>query len=140
MKIETDFTINTNISNNEENLFYSLIGEEDFLDETGSPRVKSEDSPSVMAKAVRTKLSKHMTGNTRLSLRYYIKTKPNDIIYNPIKLESKVEDKETFSFINSTCKTKTDFKEVTQSVFNKYITFLKTKNIRWLNAAQRELK
>lgn len=139
MKIETDFTIQKKTTDNDQNLLYGLMGEEDFLDDSGNPRIKSDDNPKIMAKAIKTKLSKHMT-ESRISLRYYIRTKPNNIIYNPIKIESSVKDKETFNFINNTCKNNIDFKEVTQSIFDKYLTFLRTKNVRWLNAAQRELK
>lgn len=139
MKIETDFTVQKKTTDNDQNLLYGLMGEEDFLDDSGNPRIKSDDNPKIMAKAIKTKLSKHMT-ESRISLRYYIRTKPNNIIYNPIKIESSVKDKETFNFINNTCKNNIDFKEVTQSIFDKYLTFLRTKNVRWLNAAQRELK
>jgi hypothetical protein len=141
MKIDGIFNIKSNSEEKtEDSTYYGLIGEEDFLDDKGNPRISSEDNPKVMAKAIPNKPSKHMTSKARMELRFYIKTKQNDVIFNPVQLASNVKDRETFGFINNTCKGGVQFREVPQSVFDKYVTFLKTKNIRWLNAAQRELK
>jgi len=142
MKIDGIFNIRSNSQEEkiQDSMYYGLIGQEDFLDDNGNPRISSEDNPKVMAKAIPNKPSKHMVSTARMELRFYIRTKQNDIIFNPIQLASNVKDRETFGFINNTCKGGVQFKEVPQSVFDKYVTFLKTKNTRWLNAAQRELK
>lgn len=139
MRIDEVFTIKPS-KEELKSALYCLIGNEDFIDDNGNPRINSEDSPKVMAKAIPNKPSKHMGTTDQMQLRFYIRTKQNDIIYNPVTIESSVKNKETFDFINNTCKGGLSFREVPQSVFDKYVSFLKTKNIRWLNAAQRELK
>jgi hypothetical protein len=143
MRINESFNIKPKITEdtgNKESLFYCLVGNEEYIDDNGNPRVSLENDKRVMAKAIPNKPSKHMTNGSGMQYRFYIMSKPNDIIHNPVQLATTVKDKEAFNFINNTCKNSIQFKEVTQSVFDKYITFLKTKNIRWLNAAQRELK
>jgi len=119
--------------------YYGLIDKHDFLDDQGDPRITEENDEKIMAKAIPNKPSKHMT-NTKMQYRFYIRTEQNNAIYNPVPIESLVKDKKPFQFINNVCKNNMTFKEVSQSVFDKYLTFLKTKNARWLNAAQRELK
>jgi|APCry1669188879_1035177.scaffolds.fasta_scaffold37010_4 hypothetical protein len=118
---------------------YCLINNQDFIDDKGNPRITNDQDNRVMARAIPNKPSKHMT-NTQMQYRFYIKMDNNITIHNPIVLASSVKDKKPFDFINNTCKSGSIFKEVSQSIFDKYITFLKTKNTRWLNAAQRELK
>ena len=141
MKVDGIFNIKDNQEQTLNNSsYYSLIGEEDFIDAQGNPRINSEDNPRVMAKSIPNKPSRHMTNLNKMELRFYIKTKQNNIIYNPIQLASTVKDREPYGFINNTCKGGIQFKEVPQSVFDKYLAFLKTKNVRWLNAAQREIK
>lgn len=139
MRIDEVFTIKPSKAENKSAL-YCLVGNEDFIDDDGNPRINSEDNPKIMAKSVANKPSKHMGTTDKMQLRFYIRTKQNNIIYNPVTIESKVKDKETFDFINNTCKGGISFTEVSQSIFDKYVSFLKTKNTRWLNAAQRELK
>jgi hypothetical protein len=119
--------------------YYGLIDEHDFLDDQGDPRITKENDGKIMAKAMPNKPSKHMT-NTQMQYRFYVRTEQNNTIYNPVPIASSVKDKKPFQFINNVCKNNMNFKEVSQSVFDKYLTFLKTKNNRWLNAAQREIK
>lgn len=118
---------------------YGLMGNEDFIDDKGNPRISNDQDKRVMARAIPNKPSKHMV-NTQMQYRFYLKINNDNTIHNPINIASSVKDKKPFDFINNTCKSGSDFKEVSQSVFDKYITFLRTKNNRWLNAAQRELK
>lgn len=117
--------------------FYTLIGYENFIDEDGFPRSSIEDS-SVCARAIKNKQGKKF--NSDIQYRFYIKTDPNKNIYNPIEIYSSIKDKQSNSFLNKICKAEQVFTEVTPQVFGLYINFLKTKNIRWLNEAQRELK
>jgi hypothetical protein len=116
--------------------FYTLIGKESYIDEDGFPRLETENS-LVFAKAIKNKLSKKFNEDTQY--RFYIKTDPNKNIHNPIELYT-TKDKNNRSFLNKICKTETTFTEVTQNIFNQYINFLKTRNTRWLDQAQRELK
>lgn len=141
MKIDGIFSIRDNTKEqNQKNMFYCLIGKEEFIDDQGNPRIESDSDPNIVAKAILNKPSKHIGGKDNLQYRYYIKTKQNNIIFDPVEIQSRVKDKETFSFINNTCKGGDNFKEVTHSVFNEYLMYLKTKNSRWLKSAQREIK
>lgn len=135
MRVDTeDFRIK---QSQEQNKFYTLLGNESFCDDNGFPRMEIENELT-FAKAVKSKLSKSF-GSDDLSYRFYIRTDPNKNILNPLETYS-LKTKEKSSFINKTCKIETVFSEVPESIFNQYINFLKTNNTKWLNSAQRELK
>lgn len=135
MRVDTeDFRIK---QSQEQNKFYTLLGHESFCDDEGFPRSESENDQT-FAKAIKSKVAKAF-GSNNLSYRFYIKTDPNKNIINPIETHS-IKTKEKSSFINKTCKIEAVFSEVTESIFNQYINFLKTSNTKWLNSAQRELK
>jgi hypothetical protein len=121
----------------EEVLYFTNKGNEVFLDNTNNPRL-DKDGPLVYAKAIKDKKSRQLTKDSPIGYSYYIKTEPNKKIYDPTILHS-VESKVQKSFINKTCKNELIFTEVTQSVFDQYISFLRTGNILWLNKAQRNL-
>ena len=134
--------MNTNIfttnSISDESKFFCLKGLEDFIDEDGFART-SKDSEKVSAKIISNKKPKHFNSlNNYLS--YYIKTNPSMEIFNPIELLCPVKDKDNYNFINAKCKNWWSFRLVTKQTFDKYITFLNTKNLSWLKAAERELK
>lgn len=131
---------NTKNSISEENKFFCLSGSEDFIDSDGFPRVKNEDSDTIVAKVIFSKKPKHFEDSIKSHPRYYIKLDPNSKLFNPKPILSTVKNKDTLDFINNTCKQHWEFKEVTPQIFQKYITFLKTKNLSWLKDAQRDLK
>jgi|LakMenE18May11ns_1017448.scaffolds.fasta_scaffold9924528_2 hypothetical protein len=136
MKIDmSEFITRTN---EPEQKFYTKKGEESFVDEDKNFR-SSTESPQVYAKAIRKRLSKNFAGNKNLAYAYYIKSDPSRNLFNPMDLYS-IEPKVKKSFINKVCKTELVFTEVTESIFNKYLTFLRTENIKWLQDAQREIK
>lgn len=124
-----------------ESVYYTLIGNEDFLDEKGNPCRNTNDN-SVYAKAIKNKLPKAFQSNTfnndSVGYSFYIKVLPNKTLYNPIQLYAVKGSKP--SFIDSVCKNTDKFIEVNQTIFDKYITFLRTKNTQWLTEAQREIK
>lgn len=130
---------NNIINTQKENKFYCLIGSEDFLDNEGFPRT-NEDNEKVSAKVIFSKKSKHFTDSEKSFGRHYIKLDPNSKIFNPKKILSSVQEKNSLDFINNTCKESWSFQEVTPQIFQKYIMFLKTKNLSWLKDAQRDLK
>jgi hypothetical protein len=135
MRVDTeDFRVK---QDHEKNKFYTSFGHESFLDDEGFPRSESENDQT-FAKAIKSKVAKAF-GSNNLSYRYYIKTDPNKNIINPTETYS-IKTKEKSSFINKTCKIEVVFSEVTESIFNQYINFLKTSNTKWLTSAQRELK
>ena len=105
--------------------YYTVLGNQEYLDNDGNPRLNKE-SNKVFAKSV---VSDEST-------RYYIKIGAYGKIYNPIGLFS--EGRHT-KFMSKIGKKEYDFKEVNYKVFNMYINFLRTKNLAWLNNAEREL-
>ena len=138
MRVDRDaFVVNHN--NDLSPRFYTKIGLEDFVDDAGYPRLNSETSDNIYAKCTRDKKSKHFNESSSKRYSYYIMTDPNKTIHNPIKLHS-IEPSIKKSFINQTCKSNLKFTEVSESIFNKYLNFLATENIQWLNHAQREIK
>jgi hypothetical protein len=120
------------------NRFYTIVGHEDFLDENGYPRINNE-TDFVLAKAIQNKKPRQLT-NKNFQYRYYVKTNPLKILYNPIEIHS-VQDnnKHEYSHLHKTYKNEWVLTEVTESVFNKYKEFLKTKSLNWLKAAQQEI-
>jgi uncharacterized protein YigE (DUF2233 family) len=68
--------------------------------------------------------------------QYYIKIGIYGKIYNPIGLYSEGKAKK---FLSKIGKNEYNFDRVNEKVFNMYLNFLKTKNLAWLNNAEREL-
>lgn len=128
------------VSNNKEpeQKFYTKQGQESYIDEDNNYRL-STDCPQVYAKAIRKRLSKSFSGDRNLAYAFYIKTDPSRNLYNPMDLHT-IEPKLKKSFINKVCKSELVFTEVTESIFIKYLTFLRTSNTKWLSEAQREIK
>ena len=132
---QTDFTTQ---QDNYETEYYTLMGLEDHLDSDGYPKLSKDDNKTY-AKKVKSKKPK-LVSDKNISFRFYIKTDPNNNIVNPIVLFSdKNHDTRSNDRLNKTCKQIEQYKEVSQSIFNQYLEFLKTKNSKWLNAAQREI-
>lgn len=106
--------------------YYTILGDHDYIDNHGKPRVDNETN-EVAAKSV-------VIDNK--PARYYIKVGTYGKIYNPIGLFS--EGKQT-KFLSKIGRKEFEFKEVNAKVFELYVNFLATKNIAWLNNAEREL-
>lgn len=118
--------------------FYVVQGQHDFLDGEGYPRANQEKN-EVCAKAIPDKPTKHFGDSRGSDYRYYIRMDADQELFNPVKILSTVKNKKNNHFINSVCKNTNAFKEVTPTIFSKYIEYLKSKDIRWLKEAQREL-
>lgn len=106
--------------------YFTLIGDHDYIDDQNRPRVKDENK-SVVAKSVSV---------DNKPTRYYIKVGTYGKIYNPIGLYSEGQNTK---FLSKIGRKQFEFKEVNQHVFNLYTNFLSTKNLAWLNNAEREL-
>lgn len=123
------FTLNKdkteNKSTNKETQFYTLLGYHDFIDTDSLPRLK-EDSKLTYAKLI----------NKNDIIKYYIKVGTYGRIFNPIGLFSEGKSNK---FVAKIGKKEFEFKEVNQKIFDMYTTFLGTKNIAWLNNAEREM-
>lgn len=121
------FIPNTNkISTNIKNLeLFTLIGQHKFLDDNKNPRVDLENDKVYAKKVI-------LDSNQK----YYIKVGTYGKIYNPIGLFS---EGTASKFLSKIGKKAWEFKEVNSKVFDMYVNFLRTKNIAWLNNAEREL-
>lgn len=135
-----DFVLHHN--ENTKNIFYTMSGDEDEFDAAGNPIIKDESSDKIFAKAIYGRKSRDMksvTGLNKVSYRYYILMNPEKMPYNPKKNFS-VTDQNPLSFVESKCKDGWSFEEVPQNIFDKYLNFLRTQNIKWLKETHRELK
>jgi hypothetical protein len=107
-----------------EDEYFTVSGLEDYLDINNNPRVTSPEDNKILAKKVTREDS---------STKYSIKIDSNGKIYNPVSM---YVDKE--SFLDKVCRGSEKFKEVNFKIFNMYIHFLRTKNLAWINNAERE--
>jgi hypothetical protein len=125
---------------NNETKYYCFFGKEDYIDEEGFARAKNSENQEIIAKAVSNKKPKHFSDNIK-HYRYYVKMSPNMELFNPISLYStSSNNKQEFSHINRICKDSWIFKEVDKNIFDKYLLFLKTKNMQTFKDIQRQLK
>lgn len=107
--------------------YYTIIGQEDFLDNNGMPRSANELSDKTVAKKI-------VKNNGKV--KYSIKIGNNNKLVNPISIYGK--EKES-SFLDSVCRANHKFIDVNFKTFDMYLNFLKTKNTSWLYNAEREL-
>lgn len=120
-----------------ETKYYTTSNKQDYTDEDGFPRLAT-DGTKVFAKAVKEVKGKNILERSPAHYRYYVRIEPNRALHNP--LEKCCVQTNRCSFVDKVCKSENSFMEVNQSVFDKYINYLKTENNRWLVDAQREVK
>lgn len=106
--------------------YYTILGDHDFIDEFNRPRTNVE-TPSVVAKTIQNDIN---------PIRYYVKIGPYGRLFNPIGMYSEGKSNK---FLAKIGRNEYEFTEVNQQVFDLYINFLTTKNIAWLNNAEREM-
>jgi hypothetical protein len=104
--------------------YYTILGNHDSLDDDDNPIVKDKNSALAYSRTL---------GSDET---YYIKIGLYGRVYNPIGLYS--EGKQN-KFLSKVGKNEYNFVKVNSKVFGMYINFLKTKNIAWLNNAEREM-
>lgn len=112
------------ISVDNDNQFFTLLGNHDYIDSDNYPRTKTETNQT---------FAKCITNNS--AKKFFIKTGAYGRIYNPMGMFS--EGKES-KFNAKIGRKQFDFTQVNQRVFDMYLNFLSTKNIAWLNNAERE--
>lgn len=108
-----------------EQKFYCLIGEEEFIDNDGYPRLNT-NSKKVLAK---TTVRDNIT-------TFAVKVANNNKLYNP--LDYGLQDK-SYSIVDNVCRPQDKFRTVNENIFNLYLNFLTSKNITWLTQAEREI-
>ena len=125
----------------ESNKYYTLIGNQDFLDDNNYPRTSTE-SNKTYAKCCLSKKPKRIASQSNLgvdkdSYKYYIAVNSNKEAYSPTNT-----NQPKANFVSRVCKDSKDYKlhSVNAYIFNKYIAFLKTGNNRALIDINRDLK
>lgn len=108
----------------QDNQYYTLVGQEDFIDDENNPRLKQDDNRVLAKKTLQNKL------------KYLIKLDNAGKFYNPMSPVSSVKPIKILQTISIS---DTRFKEVNQTAFNMYLNFLRSKNIAWINNAEREV-
>ena len=81
-------------------------------------------------------MQKKITINSNKTIRYFIRLDQRGKIYNPLSV---YEDNQQNKFVNKICKEGNKFKDVNGKIFGLYLTYLRTKNLAWLNNAEREM-
>jgi hypothetical protein len=132
-----DFRISDKtVTSAQNDIFYTSLKHKDFLDENNYPQT-TKDGPLVLAKCLLNKKSKHITKGF-IGYSYYLRILPNKTLIDSRTLHSLSEPKS--SYVDHICKSDQEFLEVSKDTFQKYINFLKTENIQWLNMAQKDIK
>lgn len=121
--------------NNNESKFYTTLQYQEYIDDNENYRISTENN-KVFAKEIKSGYSRDVNVRGPTYYKYYIRIFPNRKLYDPFPKYSMTGNAE--SFIDKVCKSETSYKEVTKSVFDKYLNFLKTENPQWLKNAQKE--
>lgn len=121
-----DFYIQNNEKPKTQTEYFTILGKHETLDANDYP-VLLNNINDALAKRV------HLSND---KIKYWIKIGPHGRIYNPIGLFS--EDRAN-KHIARAGKNEWEFRQVNQKVFDMYLSFLKTKNIAWLNNAERQI-
>jgi hypothetical protein len=104
---------------------FTVFGKQDFLDKNNNPQLRLE-SDEVFARRVLRKDG---------SIKYSIRLSNTGKLFNPLSIYGQEQN---HSFLNRVCRSNSKFKEVNEKTFSWYVKFLKTKNVAWLNNAERE--
>lgn len=106
--------------------YYTVFGNHHILDDNKNPITNDEKKSMAYSRL----------SNESGDEQYFIKVGLYGKIFNPIGLFS--EGKQN-KFLSKIGKHEYNYKKVNKKVFDMYINFLRTKNIAWLNNAEREL-
>lgn len=106
--------------------YFTMLGDHNHIDSDNRPRANSETN-LVVAKTIQ---------YNDKPVRFYVKIGPHGKLYNPIGMYSEGQNNK---FLSKIGRKEWEFKEVNQQIFNLYLNFLTTKNIAWLNNAEREM-
>lgn len=112
---------NESATKQKEGMYYTAVGDQDYIDDEGNTR-QNEEHDNTFAKTIDGK--------------FFIKVGLDNRAHNPIGLFSEGQHNKVLSKIG---KNEFNYKKVNQRVFELYLSFLRTKNIAWLNNTNREL-
>lgn len=117
------------------NNYYTTLQYQDFIDDNNNACRKIDDD-KVFAKSLKKGYSRNIAQLSPMYNKFYIRTYPNKKLYDPFPIYSVSDNKN--SFVDKICKSENTYREVTESVFNMYLNYLRTENVQWYNKAQRE--
>lgn len=131
----TNFKINTEKENELNTIIkvYTYYGEHEFLDENGFPMLEVEEGIENvfnLTDAYAVSFSRGAKTN------YYVKRGKHGRLYNPIGMYSEGNSKKQLKHAG---KPEWNFSATNEKIFTYYINFLKTRNLSWLNNAEREV-
>jgi hypothetical protein len=106
--------------------FYSSIKDYDFIDDNNNPRTNNENDTRTMAKI---KLRQDKTN------KYLVRMNNIKQLYNPTV---SLPENQKNVLLRQEGGDVIQFKEVSKSSFDMYITFLRTMNPMWIRNAERE--
>lgn len=118
---------NTTQNDNSNDAYYTIVGQEDFVDNESNPRINAESSDKVLAKKM---------ARSDGTYRYMLKLDRGGKVYNPLSIYG---ENQATSFLDRVCRSQNKFKDVNPKAFSMYINFLRTKNIAWLHNTEREV-
>lgn len=108
-----------------ETLCFTMFGKHEYLNDDSNPVVEDENNTDVLAKVVVVN-----NGNPR----YLIRRDSNGRFFNPLG----IDEGKHLKFIHQAGKEQFEFRAVNKSVFDSYLSFLRTKNVAHLRTAERE--
>jgi hypothetical protein len=106
--------------------YFTLFGQHDDFDDEGNPTTNDEKKGFAYTR---------LNTNDKTE-QYFLKVGLYGKIFNPIGLYSEGRENKFMSKIG---KNEYNFTKVNKKVFDMYVNFLRTKNLAWLNNAEREL-
>lgn len=105
--------------------YYTVLGSNSGVDNDDNPLAKDNKSALAYVKKINN------------DEQYYIKVGLYGKIFNPIGMYSEGRQNK---FLSKIGKQEYNFTRVNEKVFDMYLNFLRTKNVAWLNNAERELR
>ena len=110
---------------------YTVVGKEDYIDDAGLPRLSaSTEEAWVSPYAHALKIS------GKSGTRFFVRQGPHGKLFNPIGFFSEGKESKVSKHAG---KREWELREVNDRVFNFYLNFLRTKNLSYINNAEREL-
>lgn len=109
-----------------EDKFYGTIKNYDFIDQNNNPRVNNENDTRIMAKI---KLRQDKTH------KYLVRLNNIKQFYNPT---TPLPENQKNVLLRQEGGDIIQFKEISKSSFDMYVTFLRTMNPMWIRNAERE--
>lgn len=123
---EDTFIFSQSRPKNTNSIYYTFLGDHDFLDKNGNPCSNEEDNDKVLAKLV-----VRDDGSQKYIIKVDYAYKP----YNPISIYG---NKQAYKNMDKT-RPESKFITVNKEAFDHYVKFLKTRIVSWLHNTERSI-